>query len=56
MPGKAEVRICKKCKKTFVYNSDSSLPRDIEYCAECRGDKYSVTAEKIAKAIENLLK
>ncbi|MFZ5352097.1 MAG: hypothetical protein ACOZCL_05125 [Bacillota bacterium] len=56
MPEKKDIRICKKCRKQFEYKSESVLPKDIEYCYQCRGDKYSATAAKIAKAIESLLK
>jgi hypothetical protein len=51
-----EIRICKKCKEQFVYDKDSEIPKDIEYCSKCRGDQYSKTAVKIAKALESMLK
>lgn len=56
MPNKSKIIICKKCKKQFIFNKLDNLPKDIEYCSKCRGDDYSDTASKIAKAIESLLK
>lgn len=52
----AEERICKKCKRRFIYEFDSKLPEDIEYCPMCRGDEYNDVGEKVARALEKLMK
>ena len=56
MVKKIEMRVCKKCKKQFVYDSEKLLPRDIEYCSSCRGDEHEDMAVKMAKVLSGYLK
>ncbi len=51
-----DVRVCKKCKTQFVYKNENGIPKDIEYCSKCRGERYSNAAAKIAKALESMLR
>jgi hypothetical protein len=52
----SRIKRCQKCGVHFIYSKDSKQPADMQYCHDCRGDKYDVTAVLMARVIEKMLK
>lgn len=52
----SQIKRCKKCGLHFIYSKDSNTTAHIQYCHDCRGDKYDVIAVLMARVIEQLLK
>ncbi|MDF2891110.1 MAG: hypothetical protein K0R80_1477 [Clostridia bacterium] len=56
MNSAAQVKRCKKCGVHFIYTKNSKLPADIQYCHDCRGEKFTGTAVLLARVIEKMMR
>ena len=52
----SQIKRCQKCGVHFIYSKDSELPANTQYCHDCRGDKYDVSAIILARVIEKMMK
>jgi formylmethanofuran dehydrogenase subunit E len=52
----SQIKRCQKCGVHFIYSRDPKLSADKQYCHDCRGDKYDITAVLMARVIEKMLK
>jgi hypothetical protein len=56
MNSAAQIKRCKKCGVHFIYTRNSKLPADIQYCHDCRGEKFTGTAVLLARVIEKMMR